>query len=293
MRITLLATSMTAALLMGAASAPVSLVQNEYDFAAAVAQHGVRDGFLMYLDRQAIGFSPTPANAYDKYSRSEPGNMGAKLLWYPSSALLASSGDFGVDTGPWTYAGVGKDGKPVQAYGEWLTVWHRDQDGRWKALFDGGIGHDAASRERALAHDARVPQLQPAGGAVPSVDQVHEQLLQAERVFSSDASNHGLRQAYLDSGSADLRLLSQGSQPVLGRDLAVQSASSAIPGTVWDSMGGSAAKSGDLGYIYGETYKAADTKRSAPLGVYMHVWQHGTGGWKLLIAEEIPLPPAT
>ncbi|HEY1991467.1 MAG TPA: hypothetical protein VGH71_03330 [Gammaproteobacteria bacterium] len=37
-------------LLVAASAAPVSLVQNEYDFAAAVAKQGVRDGFLQYLD---------------------------------------------------------------------------------------------------------------------------------------------------------------------------------------------------------------------------------------------------
>jgi ketosteroid isomerase-like protein len=37
------------------------------------------------------------------------------------------------------------------------------------------------------------------------------------------------------------------------------------------------------------TYKAADTKHSAPQSAYMHVWRRDADGWKLLIALESPL----
>lgn len=275
-------------LLLAATSKPVSLVQNEYDFAAAVAKHGVRDGFLKYLDKQAIGFSPTPINAYDDYTKSKPGGT-AKLTWYPAYAMLASSGDFGVDTGPWAYAAVGKDGKTQKAYGEWLTIWCRDKDGHWKALFDGGTSHDTASTEKALKHDATVAQMPAASGPVPAVEDVHHQLVEAESAFSNEASNHSLRDAYRTSGSTELRLLLDKSQPVLGRDLAVKVAPDVSSGLVWNPMGGLAARSGDLGYVYGETYRLSDAKKAKPVGVYMHVWRREGDGWKLLIAEDTPL----
>lgn len=274
-------------LLVAAAPAPKSLVQNEYDFAAAVAKQGVRDGFLQYLDHQAIGFSPRPSNAYEGYSKRKPGGAG-KLSWYPAYALLASSGDFGVDTGPWIYE-ASKDGKTVKAYGEWLTVWHRDTDGRWKALFDSGIGHDAASTEKALAQDAQVAQLQPAGASRPTEDAVHGQLEQAEHGFSDLASSHGLREAYRTSGAEDLRLLLDNNPPALGRDLAVKLAPDSPSGLVWVPLGSRAAQTGDLGYVYGETYRLTDARHDTPLGVYMHVWRREVDGWKLLIALDTPL----
>ena len=282
-----LSLALASILLLGAAAKPVSLVQNEYDFAATVAKQGVRDGFLQYLDKQAVTFLPTPVSAYDRYTKAKPSD--AKLLWYPAYALLASSGDFGVDTGPWTYQGMGKDGKPVEGYGEWLTVWHRDGDGKWKALFDSGIGHEEVGMGVALKPDSPVEQMRPAGGKIPTEDAVQDQLVQAESVFSNEASNHSLRQAYDNSGSADLRLLLDKSQPVLGRELAVKIAPDASSGLTWDPMGGSAAKSGDLGYVYGETYKLTDAKHTTPVGVYMHVWRRESGSWKLLIALEQPL----
>ena len=76
---------------------------------------------------------------------------------------------------------------------------------------------------------------------------------------------------------------------MLGLELALKVAPGVSSGLVWDPMGGSAAKSGDLGYVYGETYKLEDAKRTTPVGVYMHVWRREAEGWKLLIALEQPL----
>ena len=278
-----------ASLMLAAASAPVSLVQNEYDFAATVAQKGIRDGFLQYLDKQAIGFNPTPKNDYDAYSSIKPGSSNSKLTWYPAWALISSSGDFGVDTGPWTESSV-KDGKPGESHGEWLTVWTRNKDGNWKALFDSGNGHAAPEHPaKALEKQSPVPQLPVLAGPVPSTEDIQDQLLRAEKVFSNEARDGSLRAAYQGSGAPDLRLLLAGSQPILGLALATRVAPDVVSGLQWAPMGGTAARSGDLGYIYGMTYKVTDTKQTTPQGTYMHVWRRDADGWKMLIALESPL----
>lgn len=281
-------------LLMAAAAAPVSLVQNEYDFATAVAQKGVRDGFLMYLDKQAMTLSPKPVNDYDAHEKSKPDTSGAKLEWYPSWALVSASGDFGVDTGPWTYEALGKDGKTEKDYGDWLTIWARGKDGQWKALFDAGIDHAAPTpAPKALAHDVSVPQLKALGGAVPDTAKSQDELMRAEEVFSNNVVDMGLRGAYKKMGSDDLRLLQEDHQPVLGKTAVLLAVDAKPVSLVWIPSGGSVARSGDLGYLYGMTYTVADEyKQQKPLGSFMHVWQRGADGWKLLIAEDTPFPPA-
>jgi ketosteroid isomerase-like protein len=272
------------------AAASLSLLQNEYAFARDVAKHGVRDGFLVYLDKQAITFAPTPVNAYDFYTQRKPGS--SKLSWYPVFALVSGDGGFGVDTGPWT-ADYVQDGKPQQAHGEWLTVWARDPSGAWHALFDAGIGHtkpDPPVKE--LAEDATVAQLSVASGPVPTADAVHDQLTGAEAAFSAAAAQ-GLRSAYEQSATGEIHLLLDNTQPLVGRDVVLKAIPAAPAGLEWVPMGSGAAKSGDLGYVYGMTYKSADTKRATPQGVYMHVWRRDLDGWKLLIAEESPLPQSS
>jgi len=113
-----------------------------------VAKTNIRDGFLKYLDKQSITFAPQPVNAFDRYTQGKVN--GTKLLWYPSYALVSATGDFGVDTGPWT-AHWDEGGKQQTAYGEWLSIWARDSTGTWKALFAAGIDPPAEDKAKPLA----------------------------------------------------------------------------------------------------------------------------------------------
>lgn len=271
-----------------ASAAPVNLVQNEYNFAKAAADHGVRDAFLMYLDKQAITLAPQPANAYEIYTKRKPSST--KLSWYPTYALLSTSGDFGVDTGPWT-ASWSEAGKQQQAHGDWLTVWHKRKDGHWKILFDGGVDHAPPAKPvPALAKKANVPQLKSDGSTLTE-DKLHWTLERAETVFSNTSIESSPRAAYTGQGTDDIRLLQEGAQPILGL-AAVSHAASIQPSPIeWVPSGGSVSIAGDLGYIYGVTYKAKDEDHKSPLGSYMHVWQRDKDGWKLLIALDLPVPP--
>jgi len=276
-------------LALTASAAQVSLVQNEYAFAKAVADHGVRDGFLKYLDKQAITLAPQPVNAFDVYTKRKP--SATKLSWYPTFALLSSSGDFGVDTGPWR-ADWTQDGKKQSAHGDWLTVWHMSKkEGRWLILFDGGVDHAAPAKPPvALAKNAKVPKL-TAMGPAPGTDEVHTTLERAETLFSNTSIESSPRAAYAGQGADGMHLL-QEEHPTITGLAAIEQAASNQPGSMqWVPSGGSAAVSGDLAYIYGMTYPAKDEALKTPLGSYMHVWRHDHDDWKLLIDLELPVPP--
>ena len=288
MRILAAAFCATLALAAQAADKPPTLVQNEYVFVRATAKLGIRDGFLQYLDRQAITFAPRPVNAYDLYSGRKPSST--KLDWYPTFALVSASGDFGVDTGPWVATWV-KDGKDQRAYGEWLSVWHRDAQGQWHALFDAGVGHDGPNKTAALPEAGRVDQLPPVRGWQPTTGDVQDEIARAEVLFSNTVQVRSPLAAYSAYATAGLRFLQDGKLPIVGL-VGVTRAVSDKPASVqYLPMGGSTAPSGDLGYIYGMTYKSDDADHKNPLATYMHVWMHDAGGWKLVIAEEQPLPP--
>lgn len=270
----------------GAAATP-SLIQNEYDFVQATADYGIRDGFLMYLDKQAITLAPQPANAFDIYTNRKPSST--KLSWYPVFALLSSSGDFGVDTGPWTANWV-QDGKQQDAHGEWLTVWHLNKQRQWRVLFDGGVSHAAPAKPpAALDKTVKVTRLPK----VPAtdVDKVHVSLERAETLFSNTSINSGAHSAYVNQAADDIRLMREDSPTVLGKS-AVLASMSVQPGDMqWVPGGGAVAVSGDLGYIYGVVYQVKDDAHKTPLGGYMHVWRLMAGEWKLLVDLQLPVPP--
>lgn len=273
-----------------AAAEPVSLVQNEYAFASDVAAHGIRDGFLDYLDKQSITFAPKPVNAFDFYTQRKPNST--QLKWYPVYAVVSADGQFGVDTGPWTADWI-QDAKPQKASGEWLTVWAKDKTGNWRAIFDGGVSHDLPETpEKPLVEDAPPLQLPAPVGPAPTPDGVRNELEKRDKLFSEDAAG-GLKAAYENAAADDIHLLLDNSQPLVGREtvLAAFAKAEAKPaGLQWVSLGGGVATSGDLAYVYGMTYKNDDSKLENPQGVYMHVWRRDKdGAWKLLISEEQPL----
>ncbi|MGH8371036.1 MAG: YybH family protein, partial [Gammaproteobacteria bacterium] len=120
-----------------------TLVQAEYAFAQAVQQHGLRDGFLMYLDDHAITFAPQPMDAKTFYASRTAGP--STLSWYPVMARLAASSDFGFTTGPWQVSFTTRDGKPAIVHGDYVTIWHRNADGTWRWLLDAGVEHAPSS----------------------------------------------------------------------------------------------------------------------------------------------------
>jgi hypothetical protein len=74
----------------------------ERNFAAYSVKHGTRAAFLKFLDSTAVVFENTkPVNGLQSWNKKEDG--AGILNWYPTTAEIAVSGDFGYTTGPWTY----------------------------------------------------------------------------------------------------------------------------------------------------------------------------------------------
>jgi len=65
-------------------------------------------------------------------------SSGVSLTWAPVTAEAAVSGDLGFTTGRYTYRARGHDGETVCKTGDYVTIWRRGADGRWRAILDMG-----------------------------------------------------------------------------------------------------------------------------------------------------------
>ena len=65
---------------------------------------------------------------------------GDRLSWEPKFARADASGELGYTYGTWTYESAG-----AVSRGKYVTIWRRQEDGTWKAVFDGGNALDEAS----------------------------------------------------------------------------------------------------------------------------------------------------
>lgn len=247
-----------------------SLADAERAFAAAGARDGVQKAFLAHFADDAIVLRPFATSAL-AWHRAHPDKPG-RLLWAPQFLAVSSAGDFGLSSGPWHFEGV-RDGKPVSAYGHFLSIWRHDAEHGWRVVLDHGIGHGppatAVDETPLVALDTAA---RPAGHARA-----------AARERSLAAADDGLRErlargapgAYAAVARPDTLWLREGALPSRGVE---------PPSTEGKACGCGPrvrlvlAESGDFGYSIGGGAGAPDK------GVDVRVWQTDAASdrWTLL-----------
>ncbi|HTB32912.1 MAG TPA: hypothetical protein VK808_12865 [Bacteroidia bacterium] len=60
------------------------------------------------------------------------------IEWKAVRAEVAASGELGYTFGGWTLKTKTKKGNDTIMYGNYITVWHKQADGSWKYVLDGG-----------------------------------------------------------------------------------------------------------------------------------------------------------
>ena len=98
-------------------------------FADLIAADAVFLGGTTHRGRDAIvqGWAPL----------LEPGGP-QSVRWQPTFAAVSASGDLAYTLGTYRLETRDDDGRVGAATGEYLTVWRRDGDGRWRAVADSG-----------------------------------------------------------------------------------------------------------------------------------------------------------
>ncbi len=85
--------------------------------------------------------------AFIDYSAKHP-DSNFCLGWKPLRAEVAASGDLGYTFGAFAYYTKTLFGKDTIFYGNYVTVWRRQPDGKWKFVVDGGT--DTPARVESL-----------------------------------------------------------------------------------------------------------------------------------------------
>jgi ketosteroid isomerase-like protein len=116
-----------------------AMADTEREFASAAKVKGVRDAFLEFFADDAISFGPTPIPAKERLLKrpSQPFSV-EELVWEPRTGDVAASGELGWLTGPSTFINHGAQDKTPR-YGNYLSVWRRYADGRWRVFIDVGV----------------------------------------------------------------------------------------------------------------------------------------------------------
>jgi ketosteroid isomerase-like protein len=262
-----------------------ALAQNEREFARMAAAKGMRTAFLAFIADDAILFRPTPTNG--KKWWTERADASGLLSWEPVYADVSRAGDLGYTLGPWEYRPKGPEDKPV-AYGYYMSIWRKQADGSWKFVMDQGTPTPAPSGPKPnLSFPEDSGRKSARGKPDANVAEVQTELLKQERFFSQSSLKDTLA-AHLSYAADDIRFMRPGHFPVTGRE-AMRVALAAAPGTLsWEPTFAAAARSGELGYTYGDyefkSVPQGDKPSAVEKGNYIRIWKKkDNGNWRVVV----------
>jgi ketosteroid isomerase-like protein len=263
------------------AEAAHTMVDSERKFYQTGQEKGTRAAFLAFLAEDAIVFRPGPVNGKEAWGKRL--ETGLDLVWEPTFAAIARSGDFGYDTGPAKWRANKKE-PSFSGYGHFVSIWKKQKDGAWKVALDCGIENPEPSGKPEQLHFL-VPE------TVPNKDSSSGQaaLQKAQNEFVTIAKLD-FSKAFRESASNGVRLYRDGSFPTVGKDTGARLLGTEQAGIALEIMKTDISSSADLAYDYG---KYSDTRSQPPkAGHFFQVWQTDDAGtWKLVLDWQQPLPP--
>ena len=254
-----------------------TLAETEKSFARTASEKGTRSAFLEFAAPDGIVFQPNAVNAKTYWeARAESKGF---LGWQPAFVDISSNGILGWTSGPWEFRPKGKDDQPV-AFGEFVTLWQKQPDGKFRFVLDIGISHPSA----------------PVEGVVwkSSADVGKE--LNARRSSAGDSTNgffqtatqNNLAKAYKSYAAEDIRVLREGQMPILGKDafLGELKKNKVSVAFAKRSVFFGAA---DLAYN-ASTYTLTRADKTIEKGNYLQIWKLRGGKWQIVLDIFNPTP---
>ena len=245
-----------------------SLAAAETALAHESETSGMRTAFLHALSDDGIVFQPDPQNGRKAWESKK--DSGGLLRWQPVLAAVAASGDLGYTTGPWTFKKSADD--KDAAFGQFVSIWRRE-NGNWKLLLD--LGTDDA------APPAETPALQLIDNRAPddSTAAARENLFQQDRAYATDPGAK-----FTTVAAEGVRLYQPGKLPVIGKTAAEAALRAAPPALTFGEPKGDIARSGDLGFAWGEYSLKEKSGASDETGYYLRIWRKNEAGqWQLAL----------
>ena len=252
------------------------LVQTERAFAVLAAEKGTRAAFLENMSDEAVLFLPDKING-KSYWQGRGESLGL-LSWSPNYADVSSNGLIGYTTGNWEYRAKGKDDVPA-AYGEFVTVWQRGLDGRYRFNVDIGINHE---KPPGYSTDI-LPPSYPA-----SSNDKNTSAADTANSFFEIVGQAGLSKAYQTYAAKNIRSFREGNLPMIGRDKLlsfIRKSKTRTTLTKRTVFFGSA----DLAYVT-NSYSQVKQDKSVEKGNFMQIWKFIDGRWQIVLDIFKPIP---
>jgi len=243
------------------------LVDTEHAFAKAAAANGTRAAFLEFMPDDAVVFNPnvTKAKPFWTARAASP----SLLSWAPNYADISSNGVLGYTTGNWEWREKGKDDAPG-AFGDFITLWVKQPDGKYKWAVDIGVSHDKPEK---YSTDWKTPAADAKAGKVPPGELATD--------FYQMAAVKGLSKTYKSFASDDIRSYREGKAPFLGKKT-VLALLEDEKSQVSFAKRSSTFTAGDMSYNL-NTYTRTEAGKVVEKGNFLQIWKFVNGKWQIVL----------
>ena len=251
----------------------------------ATSQKGMRNGFLEFLAADSVVFKPEAVNGVE-FWKSQPAEPSPRMLRKTIYADISSSGILGYTTGTWQMFTQGK-GELLEDFGQYLTIWQKGLDGRYKAEVNIEIGHDklgsADTDKKLFGKMTCDPNKREWSPADASMNFLKMSMNQAR-----------LGAAYEQFAADDVRVLVEREPPILGKKKVVQEMSRyksiEFPKKV------ALFQSTDLAYTWNPC-QYVNNDEGTESGNCLHVWKLRKKKWYIVVGvfarQKVTIPPPT
>ncbi len=259
-----------------AQSAIQKLVDAEHSFAQLAAEKGTKAAFLANMADGAVVFEPEQTDARTVWEkRAESKSL---LSWAPNFADVSADGAIGYTTGNWEYRPKGKDDAPV-AFGDFITIWRLQPDGKYKWVIDIGTSHDRPSK---YSTDWLTSKYNS------ETKSNLRQLNFAIADFIDLSKRSGLAAAYKKYAGEDIRSYREGESPNLGRSAVTKGITTETRKIKIDANEKPVGNS-DLVYIL-SGYSSSGSDEKVENGNLLQIWKFYRGKWWLVLDILKPVP---
>jgi ketosteroid isomerase-like protein len=117
--------------------------QTDLAFSKLSLDSGMAVAFVTYADNDVIkmndgSFPIIGKNALQESFGKRKRSATSSLTWEPTKVEVAKSADLGYTFGNWEFKRKLPSGTDTVFYGNYVTVWKKQSDGKWKMALDGG-----------------------------------------------------------------------------------------------------------------------------------------------------------
>jgi ketosteroid isomerase-like protein len=257
-----------------------NMVETERAFVRAAKERNIRDAFLTYLSEDAVISGPTgPVKGLAGF-KNRPADTVSWLFWEVAYCDIAAAGDLGYDSGPYEFRSSKHDDYKALAWGQFNSVWKKQNDGTWKNVADIGIRHDGPYKAPILETGFVQGRKYDAKSRSISSDEIKSMDVALSKKLMADG-NLG----YKGSLSPNARVCRPGYLPMTSsKELDAFFSQTQTTSNI-EFVGADISKSDDLAYTYGsaDVEKSDNGKTTTAKATYLRVWKKESGKWKVVL----------